>query len=587
MEFLKQPTRTLFFTGKGGVGKTSLACASAVYLADAGKKVLLISTDPASNLDEVLGVRLGNTPTVIPAAPNLWAMNIDPEASAHAYRERMVAPYRGVLPDVAVASMEEQFSGSCTLEIAAFDEFARLLGDRAATNLFDHVLFDTAPTGHTLRLLSLPSAWDGFLAANTTGASCLGPLAGLQSQQKLYADTVKTLSDPRATTLVLVARLEASALREAERTSGELAHLGVRNQHLVLNGVFRPTDRTDPVAVAMVQRAASALSLIPSGLATLPRTMVSLASHGLLGIDALRAVGNEVSTSVPTPQEKPAPALPPLADLIDDLAVLGRGVILTMGKGGVGKTTVAAAIAVALADREFPVHLSTTDPAAHVAATVNGDLPHLTVSRIDPRAETETYSADVMATAGKDLDAQGRAMLEEDLRSPCTEEIAVFRAFAAAVAKGGQGFVVLDTAPTGHTILLLDSALAYHREVTRQASGMPEAVEMLLPRLRDPDYTRLLIVTLPEATPVHEAAKLQEDLKRAGIAPYAWVINQSLTPLAVTDPLLCSRQIREAAYIREVVDRHAVRTFVIPWQVDPPVGAAGLRAMIAGPPVTV
>jgi arsenite/tail-anchored protein-transporting ATPase len=381
--------------------------------------------------------------------------------------------------------------------------------------------------------------------------------------------------------------LEASALREAERTSGELAHLGVRNQHLVLNGVFRPTDRTDPVAVAMEQRAGRALSLIPTGLATLPRTMVSLAPHGLLGIDALRAVGNGVSTSVPAPQGETAPALPPLADLIDDLAPLGRGVILTMGKGGVGKTTVAAAIAVALADREFRVHLSTTDPAAHVAATVNGDLPHLTVSRIDPRAETEAYSAEVMATAGKDLDAQGRAMLEEDLRSPCTEEIAVFRAFAAAVAKGDQGFVVLDTAPTGHTILLLDSALAYHREVTRQASGMPEAVEKLLPRLRDPDYTRLLIVTLPEATPVHEAAKLQEDLKRAGIAPYAWVINQSLTPLAVTDPLICSRQIREAAYIREVVDRHALRTFVIPWQVDPPVGAAGLRAMIAGSAVTV
>ena len=259
MEFLNQPTRTLFFTGKGGVGKTSLACASAVHLADAGKKVLLISTDPASNLDEVLGVKLGNSPTQIPTEPNLWALNIDPEASAHAYKERMVAPYRGVLPDAAVASMEEQFSGSCTLEIAAFDEFARLLGDRAETNLFDHVIFDTAPTGHTLRLLSLPSAWDGFLAVNTTGTSCLGPLAGLQAQQKLYADTVNAMSDPKVTTLVLVARPEASALREAERTSVELARLGVRNQHLVLNGVFTPTDSTDPVAVAIRQRAEKAL----------------------------------------------------------------------------------------------------------------------------------------------------------------------------------------------------------------------------------------------------------------------------------------------------------------------------------------
>ena len=584
MEFLKQPTRTLFFTGKGGVGKTSLACASAIHLADAGKKVLLISTDPASNLDEVLGVKLGNSPTQIPTEPNLCAMNIDPEASAHAYKERMVAPYRGVLPDAAVASMEEQFSGSCTLEIAAFDEFARLLGDQTETKVFDHVLFDTAPTGHTLRLLSLPSAWDGFLSTNTTGASCLGPLAGLATQQKLYADTVTALSDPKATTLILVARPEVSALREVERTSIELAHLGVRNQHLVLNGVFRPNDPTDPVAVAMGQLADKALSLIPTCLASLPRTVVPLAAHGLLGIDALRAIGNEASMLVPLPQLELAPDLPPLANLIDDLARSGRGLILTMGKGGVGKTTVAAAIAVALADHGYPVHLSTTDPAAHVAVTVDGNLPRLTVSRIDPKAETEAYSAEVMATAGKDLDAQGRAMLEEDLRSPCTEEIAVFRAFASAVAKGDHSFVVLDTAPTGHTILLLDSALAYHREVTRQASGMPESVEKLLPRLRDPDYTQVLIVTLPEATPVHEAAKLQGDLNRAGIAPYAWVINQSLTPLAFTDGLLRSRQIREASYIREVVDRHAVRTFVIPWQIDPPVGAAGLRSLVAARP---
>jgi arsenite-transporting ATPase len=583
MEFLKQPTRTLFFTGKGGVGKTSLACASAVHLADAGKKVLLISTDPASNLDEVLGMKLGNFPTQIPNEPNLWAMNIDPEASAHAYKERMVAPYRGVLPDAAVTSMEEQFSGSCTLEIAAFDEFARLLGDRTETKQFDHVLFDTAPTGHTLRLLSLPSAWDGFLSTNTTGTSCLGPLAGLQAQQKLYAETVKALSDPMVTTLILVARPEESALREVERTSIELANLGVRNQHLAINGVFQAIDSTDSVAVAMEQRAKNALARIPNGLATLPRTQVPLASHGLLGIDALRAIGNAVYLHVPVPLVDPNPDLPALAHLVDDLARTGRGVILTMGKGGVGKTTIAAAIALALADRGFPVHLSTTDPAAHLAETVTGNVPlFLTISRIDPKEETEAYSAEVMATAGKDLDAQGRAMLEEDLRSPCTEEIAVFRAFASAVAKGDNGFVVLDTAPTGHTILLLDSALAYHREVTRQASGMPEAVEKLLPRLRDMDSTHVLIVTLPEATPVHEAAKLQEDLNRAGIVPYAWVINQSLTPLAVTDPLLCSRQIREATYIREVVDRHAVRTFVIPWQIEPPVGAAGLRALVNG-----
>lgn len=580
MEFLKAPTRILFFTGKGGVGKTSVACASAVKLADSGKRVLLISTDPASNLDEVLGVSLQNIPTPVPGVPTLKALNIDPEAAAKAYRESMVAPYRGVLPDSAIASMEEQFSGSCTLEIAAFDEFARLLGGTGTITDFDHVLFDTAPTGHTLRLLSLPSAWSGFLSASTTGTSCLGPLAGLQAQQKLYADTVKALGDPKTTNLVLVARPEASALKEAERTSRELVDLGIQNQHLVLNGIFQATDPADPFALAMGIRVQNALSQIPKALNTLPQTRIPLAPKGLVGIDAIRTI-DQVSPPDPvTSATSPTQYLPPLLNLVNELARPGHGVILTMGKGGVGKTTIAAAVAIALADRGFKVHLSTTDPAAHLAGTLNGDVPNLKVFRIDPKAETAAYSAEVLATAGKDLDAQGRAMLEEDLRSPCTEEIAVFRAFADAVAKGEGGFVVLDTAPTGHTILLLDSALAYHREVTRQTSGMPEAVENLLPRLRDPGFTHVLIITLPEATPVHEAAKLQQDLKRAGIDPFAWVINQSLAPLPVTDPVLVSRKQNESRYLTEVAEKHATRYAVIPWQLEAPVGPDHLRSLI-------
>jgi arsenite-transporting ATPase len=580
MDFLNRPTRNLFFTGKGGVGKTSLACATAIALADRGRKVLLVSTDPASNLDEVLGTALGHQPTPVPGVPNLFAMNIDPEAAARDYRERMVAPYRGVLPEAAVASMEEQFSGSCTIEIAAFDEFSRLLGDRQATAEFDHVVFDTAPTGHTLRLLSLPSAWDGFMQTNTTGTSCLGPLAGLQAQQQLYRNTVRALAAPEITTLVLVSRPEAGALSEAERTSKELAALGVNNQHLVINGVFIATDRDDPVAQAMERRGRESLGQVPQGLLHLSRTTVPLAPHGLLGADVLRAFAQGRRVEPASEYGTTAPDLPTLAALVDELAQAGRGVILAMGKGGVGKTTIAAAIAVALAERGFPVHLTTTDPAAHVAATVNGELRNLRVSRIDPHAETAGYTAEVMATAGASLDEQGKSLLEEDLRSPCTEEIAVFRAFAQAVARGKDGFVVLDTAPTGHTILLLDAALAYHREVTRQASGMPESVEKLLPRLRDPDFTRVLIVTLPEATPVHEAARLQQDLVRAGIRPFAWIINQCLTPLAVTDPVLRARQTREATYIREVTEQQARRAVLVPWQTEPPVGAERLRKLV-------
>lgn len=587
MEMLKNPTRNLFFTGKGGVGKTSLACATAIALADTGKRVLLVSTDPASNLDEVLGVELGQKPKSIPGVPRLFALNIDPEAAAHDYRERMVEPYRGILPDAAITSMEEQLSGSCTVEIAAFDEFAKLLGEPQATTEFDHVIFDTAPTGHTLRLLTLPSAWSGFLANNTSGTSCLGPLAGLQAQQQLYKQTVEALGDPQVTTLVLVTRADAAAFAEAARTSGELAALGVKNQHLVVNGVFHATDASDPVAKSMERRAERVLNEIPAELVGLSRTMVPLAPFGLLGADALRAVAagklDEDAVDVAKAGYAGDLALGSLAELVDEIARSGRGVVLTMGKGGVGKTTIAAAVAVALADRGFPVHLSTTDPAAHVAATINGTLPNLQIGRIDPKAEVAAYSAEVMANAGANLDEHGRALLEEDLRSPCTEEIAVFRAFAAAVDKGRDGFVVLDTAPTGHTILLLDAALAYHREMSRQASELPESVQQLLPRLRDPEFTHVLIVTLPEATPVHEAAHLQRDLRRAGIEPFGWVINQSLHQLDVRDPVLVSRQRHEGQFLREVATEHASRVGLVPWQVMAPIGVEGLRAVITQP----
>jgi arsenite-transporting ATPase len=583
MEFLDHPTRILFFTGKGGVGKTSIACATAVRLADAGKRVLLVSTDPASNLDEVLITPLGHHPTPVPSVPRLSAMNLDPEKSAAEYRERMVGPYRKLLPATAVASMEEQFSGSCTLEIAAFDEFSRLLGDASSTSEFDHVIFDTAPTGHTLRLLTLPSAWSGFMESNTTGPSCLGPLAGLQAQQQLYQDTVQALSDAAVTTLVLVTRPEVTALREAARTSGELAALGVKNQHLVVNGVFQASDPSDILAVAMQQRGEIALDAIPEVLRDLPRSLIALTTNGVLGIEALRSFGTRTATvverKVPAQVDFPMPQT--LGGLMDGLAAPGHGVILAMGKGGVGKTTVAAAVAVGLADRGFRVHLSTTDPAAHLAATITSEaLPNLTVSRIDPAVETSRYSTEVMQSAGAGLDVQGQALLAEDLRSPCTEEIAVFRAFAEAVAEGTDRFVVLDTAPTGHTILLLDAALAYHREVQRQSSQMPESVEQLLPRLRDPNFSRVLIVTLPEATPVHEAAQLQRDLRRAEIEPYAWVINQSLLPLTVTDPVLLGRQSYEAKFIHEVIDELAARTALIPWQQAPPVGREGLQHLL-------
>lgn len=583
MKLLQNPTRFLFFTGKGGVGKTSLSCATGLALAEVGKRVLIVSTDPASNLDEVLGTALGQTPTAITGAPGLFALNIDPEAAANAYRERMVGPYRGVLPDAAIRSMEEQFSGACTVEIAAFDEFSKLLGEPDATAGFDHVLFDTAPTGHTLRLLTLPTAWSEFIESSTGGASCLGPLAGLQQQKALYAATVACLADAQTTTLVLVSRAEAAALREAERTRGELAELGVGNQMLVINGVLDAADSDDAIAATMSQRAAAALAAMPAALAALPALTIPFLPRGTVGLDALRLMARPERAArhgglVPA---APIPDLPiGLAALVAEISARGHGVVMTMGKGGVGKTTVAAAIAVALAQQGHKVTLSTTDPAAHVAASLDGDIPGLEVTRIDPALEVAQYSAEVLEKAGSVMDAGARAMLEEDLRSPCTEEIAVFRAFARTVDEGRDRFVVLDTAPTGHTILLLDAAQAYHREVSRTQGEMPGAVSELLPRLRDADFTRVLIVTHPEATPVHEAERLQADLARAGIQPWAWIINQSLLASGTRHALLAQRAGYERPFVDRVGQTLAQRWAVIPWLVETPVGARGLQQLM-------
>ena len=577
-------TRYLFFTGKGGVGKTSLSCATALKLAESGKRVLIVSTDPASNLDEVLRVSLTNHPSAVPGVEGLEALNINPVEAAAAYRERLIGPMRGLLPEAALRSMEEQLSGSCTVEIAAFDEFSGLIGNPDSVRNYDHIIFDTAPTGHTLRLMSLAKAWDQFLDSNSSGTSCLGPLAGLEKQRSVYEATVQTLADSKATTLVLVSRPQRAALREAERTSGELRSLGVTNQQLVINGLFEAPNTNDPTAKAMLERGLAALEGSAAFVSSLPSFVVPLHPINILGLQGLRQLlSPEPATHMSSiPGGWIAPKMERLEDIVTDCEKRGHGVIMTMGKGGVGKTTVAAAIAVLLANRGHAVHLSTTDPTAHIAQTLDGQLPGLTLSKIDPAAETAAYTAEVLATQGSQLDDAGRSLLEEDLRSPCTEEIAVFRAFAREVGKGANRFVVLDTAPTGHTLLLLDASESYQRELERQSgSSQPEEVLHLLERLRDPNFTHILLVTLPEATPVHEAAALQEDLRRARIEPYAWVINQSLLQSGSTDPLLQQRETSEHRYIEEVTSTLATRTAWLPWQGEEPVGPTALGHLAA------
>jgi arsenite-transporting ATPase len=568
MDFLIRPSRFLFFTGKGGVGKTSLSCATAISLADNGSKVFLVCTDPASNLSEVLGVQIGASQAKHPEVSRLQVINIDPGEAAQRYRERIIGPYRGKLPDVALAAMEEQLSGACTMEIAAFDEFAALLGTGKILQEFDYIIFDTAPTGHTLRLLQLPSAWDGFIEKNTTGTSCLGPLAGLTGQHQIYKNTIATLADPEMTTVVLVSRPDAVSLEEAARTSAELSALGILNQKLVINGVFSSSSK-DPLAQAWNNRTQNAIAALPEVLSGVDRIQVPLLPFLPIGVNRLRLMWQAVlgkTMGVPASEYDDKVHLPPSPSaLFKEIESQGRGVIMTMGKGGVGKTTIAIKLAKYLVRTGHAVLLATTDPAARDDFSLGKNIGNLTVARINPQEETIKYSDKIMAETGKYLDEQGKNLLAEDLRSPCTEEIAVFQAFAQLVDQGERQFIVLDTAPTGHTLLLLDAARAYHREVERTAQKLPEPVQKLLPRMRDPDYTKILIITLPEMTPVQEARQLERDLARASISSYAWIVNQSLAPLNVTDPILAAKRREEFHYIRQVMKECGEHVFLEAW----------------------
>jgi arsenite-transporting ATPase len=581
MKFLDDAPRFLFFTGKGGVGKTSIACATALTLTTAGKKVLLVSTDPVSNVGQVFGLSIGNTITEVPAVHGLSALEIDPEQAAEAYRERIVGPVRALLPAAEVRSIEEQLSGSCTTEIASFNEFTALLTDAGgSTGQFDHVLFDTAPTGHTIRLLQLPGSWTEFLNEGKGDASCLGPLAGLEKQRAVYAGAVAALADSLRTRLILVTRAQESALAEIARTHRELATIGLTRQHVVINAVLpAPRDDTDPLATAIHRREQAAIAALPLELRSLPLDQVELKATNLVGVEALASL---FSTSQPAQSTEAAPLVTftdaPLSDLIDELATQHHGLVLCMGKGGVGKSTIAAAIAVALAGRGHQVHLTTTDPAGHLSETLGGTLENLQVSSIDPAEATRGYRDHVMATKGAQLDEQGRAMLAEDLLSPCTEEVAVFQAFSRVISESRRTFVVVDTAPTGHTLLLLDATGSYHRDVARNMGASMHFTTPLM-RLQDPRETKVILVTLAETTPVLEAAGLQADLERAKIHPWAWVVNSSLAAAAPTSPLLRLRASEELLQIDNVRNEHSTRLAVVPMLLAEPVGIPALEGL--------
>ena len=557
-------TKYFFFTGKGGVGKTSAACATAVDLADSGKKVMLISTDPASNLQDVFGVELNNKGTAIPEVLNLTVVNLDPVEAAREYKEQVVGPYKGVLPDAVIANMEEQLSGSCTVEIAAFNEFSHFLTDASIKNVYDHVIFDTAPTGHTLRMLQLPSAWNSFISENTHGASCLGQLAGLESNKEMYKNAVATLADSETTTVILVARPEKTPLLEVKRASEELKGLGVHNQTMIINGVMELEATEDDVAQSLYHKQQQALQEMPESLRCLATYYIPLRAYNVYGVKNIRRMLTENSLDKIESMDK-INNVESLDALVEDICTTHKKVIFTMGKGGVGKTTLAAAIALGLVQKGINVHLTTTDPAHHLKFTL-AESDKLKISHIDEANELEKYKAEVLGKARESMGEADLAYIEEDLRSPCTQEIAVFRAFAEVVEEAEDNqVVVIDTAPTGHTLLLLDATQSYHKEIQKNQGDIPESVKKLLPKLRNAAETEVVIVTLPEATPVYEALRLNSDLKRAGIHSKWWVVNSSLYLTNTQSPLLKAKAQSEVEWINKVIETSHGHTVLIKW----------------------
>ncbi|NLY45794.1 MAG: arsenical pump-driving ATPase [Tissierella sp.] len=555
-------TKYLFFTGKGGVGKTSTACAIAVSLADIGKKIMLVSTDPASNLQDVFDTQLDNKGIKIKEVPNLTVANFEPEAAAKEYKESVIGPYRGKLPDVVIENMEEQLSGSCTVEIAAFNEFSGFITDKKTAEEYDHIIFDTAPTGHTLRMLQLPSAWTDFISESTHGASCLGQLSGLEEKRDIYKNAVENLADREKTTLILISRPEVSALNEAARASQELQEIGVKNQTLIINGVLQ--DHDDELSNEIYNKQQEILKDIPNTLKELETSKIPLRPYNISGIENIRSLFNsgDIKYSDHTLDVEDVPTL---NKVIDDLYNSNKKVIFTMGKGGVGKTTVAATIAMELAKRGKKVHLTTTDPAAHIGFIIDESFG-ITLSRIDEKKELEKYREEVISKAKEsDVSQEDIDYIEEDLRSPCTQEIAVFRAFADIVERSKDEVVVIDTAPTGHTLLLLESTQSYNREITRTQGDMPESVKELLPKLKNKAHTEVLIITLPEATPYFEAKRLQEDLERAGIFSKWWIINSSFYARNTTNEILKARASNEVQWINEINRASKENFAVIKW----------------------
>ena len=587
------PTRYLFLSGKGGVGKTTMACATAVQEADIGLKTLIVTTDPASNLADVFEQPIGHQVTPIAGVPNLSAMEIDPDKATEEYRERILGPFREVMPADVIRLLEEQFRSPCTAEIAAFDRFVDFMDGSD----FDLVIFDTAPTGHTIRLLELPVDWSQFISDSAKGAgqTCMGPVQAIQASKEKYDRAITLLKDPNATRFVFVLQPEQTAIFETLRSAAELKRIGIASQELIVNGLL-PADVCDqPLFRKRYEMQQGHLLEIRTRL-PLPAREVLLQNGEVTGVESLRKMARalqgdhsiSMATSAPVVRTDGVPSvrgLRPgeLSSLLTPSNGTHKAIFFT-GKGGVGKSSLSCVTAVHLASQGFKTLLLTTDPAAHIGQVLDvpvGDhpspvtgVPGLWAARIDPKTASDEYKARVLRDARPRYSADMLAALREELESPCTEEMAAFDKFAGYVDSDEYDVIVFDTAPTGHTLRLLELPFDYSQQVelmvttTKQSSDVRAETQArfasLIARLRDPERSVFVFVVYPESTPIVEAHRAMLDLKDAGIPTQLVVANQVIPADQATNRFFRSRREMQVRHLGDIETRFGVPLLVLP-----------------------
>lgn len=587
-------TQYLFFSGKGGVGKTTMACATAVHYAEKGQKTLIITTDPASNLADVFETEIGHKITPL-GVPNLWGMEISPEKATEEYRERILSPMREVMPDDVMKVLEEQFNSPCTTEIASFDRFVDFIAGDPSNNgeRYDIIIFDTAPTGHTIRLLELPVDWSKHIeeSAKGSGNTCIGPVASIQESKKRYDEATGLLGDPVRTKFIFVLQPEKTSIYETKRSSEELKTIGVKTIELIINGILPREVCEHPFFQKRYEMQQQYLKKIEE-VFHVPKKLIYQRDGEIKGIDRIRNIAsdlfgiNEASFQLESKAKlKPASFIMGFDPILNLILPHGqtRAIFFT-GKGGVGKTTVSCITAYYLASRGYKTLLLTTDPASHIGEVLEQKVDdriqkvegvdNLWAVIIDQKRAVEEYKQRILNEAKQKYSEDMLTAIREELESPCTEEMAAFEKFMNYVESDEYDLVIFDTAPTGHTLRLLELPFDYSEQVglmvttTEKSEGVKsetqKRLDRIIARMKDPDRSVFAFVVYPESTPVMEAYRAMLDLKEAGIPTQFVVANQVLLPEYCTNEYFSRRRLMQEKYLAEIKELFRLPMILMP-----------------------